>query len=96
MQAKAAYLNSLSQAVGKLYALPALHVQTVHVSVRHNGNAWQGDVEVFALMTSSEARKCFAWRDCQGRAVVLAPSPEITSPEEAVISFYQQNAVERG
>ena len=84
MQAKAAYLQSLAQAVQDIYNLPALHVQTAHVSV---ADLWRGDVEVFALISESQARRCFAWPAADGIAVVLESSLGVKSPEDAVRCF---------
>ena len=88
MQAKAAYLQSLAQAVQGIYDLPALHVQTACVSVDCGPDLWHGDVEVFALISEPQARRCFAWRAANGEAVVVEASVTANSPEEAVRYFY--------
>jgi len=88
MQAKAAYLQSLAQAVQDIYNLPALHVQTAYVSV---ADLWRGDVEVFALISESQAQRCFAWPAADGIAVVLGSSLGVKSPEDAVRSFHRKH-----
>jgi hypothetical protein len=89
MQAKAAYLQSLAQAVEDIYDLPALHVQTAYVLVDCGPDLWQGDVEVFALISESRARKCFAWSVPNGITVVES-SLGIKSPEDAVRCFHNR------
>ena len=90
MQAKAAYLQSLAQAVQDIYNLPALHVQTAHVSVDFGFDLWRGDVEVFALISESQARRCFAWLAANGITVVLESPLGVKSPEDAVRCFHNR------
>ena len=93
MQAKAAYLQSLAQAVQDIYNLPALHVQTAYVSVNFGLDLWRGDVEVFALISESQARRCFAWPAADGIAVVLESSLGVKSPEDAVRCFHNRPGI---
>ena len=90
MQAKAAYLRSLAQAVQDIYNLPALHVQTAHVSIDFGLDLWRGDVEVFAVISESQARRCFAWIAANGTTVVLESSLGVKSPEDAVLCFHNR------
>ena len=88
MQRRSAYLKLLTQAICDRHGLAAVHVQTVFVSLLDASNGRiQSDVEVFALMTASEARKCFAWTSKDGQPVILLATTEVHSPEQALRSI---------
>jgi hypothetical protein len=89
VQKKSTYLNLLAKVIRDLHGYPALHVQTVFVSLLDvENNTLQRDVEVFALLLHSEARKCFAWSDPAGEPVILLGTAEVNSPEQALRTFY--------
>jgi hypothetical protein len=82
---KSAYLKFLAEAIRIRHGLPAVHVQTVFVSILDATNGQlQRDIEVFALMTSCEARKCFAWANPAGEPVILLATTDVNSPEQAL------------
>ena len=94
VQKKSTYLNSLAKIICDLHGYPALHVQTVFVSLLDvENNPLQRDVEVFALMLHTEARKCFAWSDPSGQPVILLGTAEVNSPEQALRTFYAKRSV---
>jgi len=85
MHRRATYLKFLGEAIRERHGLPAVHVQTVYVSLLDGANREiQRDVEVFAMMTACEARKCFAWTGLNGEPVILPATPEVNSPEQAL------------
>jgi hypothetical protein len=85
MHRRSTYLKFLAEAIRNRHGLPAVHVQTVFVSLLDAGNAQiERDVEVFAMMTACEARKCFAWADPTGEPVILLATPQVNSPEQAL------------
>jgi len=89
VQRKSNYLNSLANAIRDLHGYPAMHVQTVFVSLLDfENNTLQRDVEVFALLLHTEARKCFAWSDPPGEPVILLGTADVNSPEQALRTFY--------
>jgi hypothetical protein len=86
MHTNIAYMKTLAAAVARLHQCSTLHLQTVPVTLNEGGSFWQGDVEVFALLSGSEARKCFAWTNSSTEAVVVLATSEIASPMDAVRS----------
>jgi hypothetical protein len=88
MHTNVAYMKALADAVTRLHGCPALHLQTVPVVVNDSPAFWQGDVEVFALLSGSDARKCFAWANSRAEAVVVLATPGINSATDAVRSHY--------
>ena len=93
MREKSTYLKVLADAIRDLHRLSTIHVQTVLVSILDQENTpVQQDVEIFALMTHSESRKCFAWCDADGRPVILLATSELNSPEQALRTFHQKRA----
>ena len=88
MHTKVAYMKDLADAVTRLHGCPALHLQTIPVSLHESGAFWQGDVEVFALLSGSDARKCFAWANSRAEAVVVLATTALNSALDAVRSYY--------
>lgn len=88
MHTNAAYMKTLANAVTRLYGCPALHLETISVTVNDSPAFWQGDVEVFALLSGSDARKCFAWANSRAEAVVVLATTGINSATDAVRSHY--------
>ncbi len=85
------YLKALADAIRQHYGTSVLHLQTA-VLPRTDDAPWAGNVEVFALMGISEARRCFAWPNSNGEAVVLLATPDISTPEQAVRAYYGASA----
>jgi len=82
-----AYLKALADAIRDLYGTSVLHLQTATLYAADD-SPWEGNVEVFALMGTTESRRCFAWPNAIGEAVVLLATPEITTPEAAVRAYF--------
>ena len=95
MFANLAYLKALADAIRGLYGTTVLHVQTATVHPTDHA-PWKGNVEVFALIGTSEAQRCFAWPNSNGEAVVLLATPQISTPEDAVRTYYAAHVANTG
>jgi hypothetical protein len=80
------YLRALAAAIRELYGTSVVHLQTALLHA--DELPWTGKVEVFAIMGTAESRRCFAWPNSEGEAVVLLATAEVNSPEDAVRAYY--------
>lgn len=85
------YIEELQEAIRHLYHTEPIYIETVPVHEVFQGQTvWEGEVEVFDLADSDEARRVYAWAyetedtDTPKRTVTVLHVPPVTSPELAV------------
>lgn len=83
-------INDLSAAVTHTHGCKAIHVQTVEVHERHDGETvWDGTVHVFAI-DHAKASRAYAWsyvvdeKTQRRRFLAILGVPPINSPIDAV------------
>ncbi len=85
------YLHELKLAIENKHKCSALYLRTQMVELTIRGKIlWIGDVEIFAIARHRKAKRCYAWKHCEGRkaqgeqfVAVLGIEP-VDSPEAAV------------
>jgi hypothetical protein len=81
-------IEKLQKAIRETEACESNHIATRHVTESFEGKiAWDGDVEVFALIGHPKAKRCYAWgvENDQGfAATIVLKLPPVESPETAV------------
>ncbi len=82
------YLAALIKAFRDLHGCQAIHVETVPVVERFQGQTvWDGDVEVFELVGHPKASRGYAWAydNTKGSQIVaVLELPPVISPKTAV------------
>jgi hypothetical protein len=85
------YLDWLKAHIQQRHNCPAYYLRTERAREDIEGNnVWRGEVEVFALIGHTEAKRCFAWghneegSDPNGKVVVVLELPPIFSVQNAV------------
>ena len=67
MANKRDYITELQSAVQRLHGCAAIWIESVHVTEVFRGKtAWDGDVEVFALVGHPKAERAYAWAHLDG------------------------------
>lgn len=81
----------LKETVERLHNCKANHRNTVRVQEKFRGEVvWDGFVEVFELVNSDPAARCYAWQhseddtDTRTRVVTVLEKPPVTSAQTAV------------
>lgn len=89
--AKVEYIEELRAVIGKLHGCDSKHMESVTVHEVFQGKtAWNGVVEVFALLGHPKAKIAYAWSHLDGdadertRFVAVLKIPPVNSPETAV------------
>lgn len=83
------YLTELKAAIESLHGCEAFHERTVPVKEVFQGRtAWEGEVEVFALLGHPKAQRCHAWGYPKNKGgweiTTVLEIPPVISPETAV------------
>lgn len=91
MANKQEYIERLKLALEHLHKCSAVHVSTVPVNEKFNGQTvWQGEVEVFDLTGHPKARRAYGWSHRDGkndegeRFVAVLEIPPVESAATAV------------
>lgn len=57
------YMEALEEAIWRTHRCKARHLGTVHVRHALSGKMiWEGNVEIFTVEGSTQAKECFAWK----------------------------------
>jgi len=84
------YRAEIRKAIKSLHGFEGRHLETVPVTEVFRGQtAWEGDVEIFALVGHPVAKRCYAWGhkkdDGSGWEITtVLEVPPVTSPQTAV------------
>jgi hypothetical protein len=82
------YIAWLRETFKKLHGCDAVHVQTVPVIERFQGQTvWEGDVEVFDLIGHPKAKRGYAWaynKEKGSDTIAVLELPPVISPKTAV------------
>ena len=78
----------LKKAIKATHGCESLHIESVSIKEVFKGRtAWEGTVEVFALINHPKAKKAFAWSypdGDQSKTVAVLAIPPVDSPQSAV------------
>ena len=82
-------IPALIEAIRHMHDCGAKHVETVHVHEKHEGETvWEGDVEVFDLVSHAGAKRAYAWSEAttgtKRRFFAVLHAPPIDSAAKAV------------
>ncbi len=81
-------ITELKDAIRATHGCESLYVESVPIKEVFKGQAaWEGTVEVFALIDHPKAKRAFAWsyRDGdQNKTVAVLAIPPVDSPQNAV------------
>ncbi len=86
------YLEAIQDAIKKGYGFDAIHISTVPVHLKHEGETmWEGEVEVFEIKGHPQAKRAYGWgfEKDKGKvefATVLELLP-VDGPEAAVKAY---------
>lgn len=82
------YVESLRQAIRRLYGCVSKHSSSIPVKETFNGQTvWDGVVEVFDLIDCPNANRCYAWSYAEGKETkyyVVLEIPPVNSAKTAV------------
>ncbi len=87
------YLEAIQDAIEKGYGIRAMHVKTVPVHLKHEGQTmWEGEVEVFTPNPQDKAPKAiYAWgfEKIKGKMefVTVLEEPPVKDAETAVKAY---------
>ena len=94
------YLDDLKDAIKNLHGCESNHLTTASVVEMFQGETvWRGEVEVFALIDHSTAKRCFAWAhetDNGKRYVAVLELPPVDSAQSAVRAAIVEEARSNG
>jgi hypothetical protein len=87
------YIVKVGTAVERLHGFGARYLRTVHLREVFEGQiVWDGEVEVFELLSHPEARECYAWsftdEDGKEHYTSVLDIPPVVSPETAVRAVF--------
>ena len=81
-------IAELKNAIRETHGCESLHVESVRIKEPFKSQtAWEGTVEVFAVIDHPKAKRAFAWsyRDGdQNKTVAVLAIPPVDSPQNAV------------
>ena len=86
------YIEELRKAIQHTHGCLSTHLETVPVREELDGKvAWDGDVEVFWLVSHAQASRCYAWgfKDDAGKwqYVAVLQVPQVDTPRKAVQAY---------